>query len=102
MSKGTLGIVLAAALALSVSNAAAAPFRFSNLYDSSGSFNGFGFPSLNNSGTVAFGAGLDTGSSGIFTGRGGPTTTIVDSSAPFDHFGGYSLNNNGTVAFQAS
>lgn len=101
MRNGASAILLAAVLTLPVSNAAAVPYTFSKLYDSSGSFNDFGLPSLNNSGTVAFAADFDTGGSGIFTGRGGPTTTIVDTSGPFDHFGGYSLNNNGTVAFQA-
>ena len=92
---------LVAALVLSVSNASAASFSFVNVADSSGPFNDVGLPVLNNSGTVAFGAGLDMGGSGIFTGSGGSTTTIVDTSGPFADLRGYSLNNDGTVAFLA-
>ena len=54
MRKGTPGVFLAAALALSVGNAAAVPYSFTNIADSSGPFDFFGTPSLNNSGTVAF------------------------------------------------
>jgi len=99
MRNGASAILLAAALTLPVSNAAAVPYTFSNLYDSSGPFNGFDVPYLNNSGTVAFAADFDTGGSGIFTGSGGSTTTIVDTSGPFADLRGYSLNNAGTVAF---
>ena len=64
---------------------------------------------LNDSGTVAFVVGLDTGEFdfGLFTGSGGPTTTIADNSGPFSFFGaggerpGISLNNSGTLAFLA-
>jgi hypothetical protein len=46
---------------------------------SNGAFNSFSDPSINNSGTVAFSAVLDTGRSGVFTGNGTTTTTIADS-----------------------
>jgi len=105
MRKGTPWVFLWTGLISSLGNVASAPYEFINLYDSSGPFNSFGIPdfnagpALNNSGTVAFSASLDTGESGIFTGSGGATTTIVDTSGPSIGFGGYSLNNSGTVAF---
>ena len=59
-------------------------------------------PSLNDSGMVAFVAQLSNGKRGIFTGSGGPTTTIADSSGFLNFFGATpSLNNSGTVAFNA-
>src|SRR5688572_26155245 len=75
--------------------------------DTSGPFDfgdPFGLPafsgySLNDSGTVAFGAFLATGGMGIFIGSGGPTGTIVDSSGPFDFLSDPVLNNTGTVVF---
>jgi hypothetical protein len=92
-----LGLVLA----LPVGNASAARYTFSNLYDSSGPFSSFAVPALNDSGTVAFSASLDAGGSGIFTGNGGPTTTIADTTGPFEGFGGFALNDSGAVAFHA-
>ena len=52
---------------------------------------------------MAFSGLLDTGERGIFTGSGGPTTTIADTSGPFDscYLDDPSLNNSGTVAFVA-
>jgi hypothetical protein len=100
MRKGTSGMSLAAALALSVGNTAAVPYTFTNIADTSGPFSAFSaFPSLNNSGTVAFAAGLDTGGNGIFTGSGGPTATLYDTRGPFNGLGPFSLNNSGSVAF---
>jgi PEP-CTERM motif len=104
MRKGTPGVFLVAALALSVGNAAAVSYSFTNIADSSGAFSFFDrFPALNDSGTVAFHAFLDNGVEGIFTGSGGPTTTIADTSGPFDRFGEslLSINDSGTVAFSA-
>ncbi|HEY9302048.1 MAG TPA: choice-of-anchor tandem repeat NxxGxxAF-containing protein, partial [Phormidium sp.] len=70
--------------------------------DSNGAFNRFSDPSINNSGTVAFSAVLDTGGSGVFTGNGTTTTTIADSSGAFNSFFGTpSINDFGTVAFLA-
>jgi hypothetical protein len=68
--------------------------------DTSGPFNGFGIgffggnPSINNSGTVGFSAGLKTGGSGIFTSDGTTIITIATGS-------GFSpsLNDQGTAAF---
>jgi hypothetical protein len=51
---------------------------------------------------VAFQAGLDAGGTGIFTGAGGPTTTIVTSGSPvFSSFGMPVINDAGAVAFFA-
>ena len=72
------------------------------LYDNSGPFHDFGSPSLNDSGTAAFVAFLDTGEVGIFTGSGGPTTTISDTRGLFNFFAVPSLNDDGTVAFFAT
>jgi hypothetical protein len=98
MRKGTPEVFLVAALALSVGNAAAIPYTFTNIADSSGPFAEFGFwPALNNRGTVAFPARLDISGEGIFTGRGGPITTIPDSIGR--GAGPPSINDSGMVAF---
>ena len=88
-----------------------------NIADSSGVFSQFnvGFntirgnsplsnytvPSINESATVAFNAGLDVGGQGIFTGNSKGTTTIADSTGVFDLFSSADINNQGTVAFLA-
>lgn len=63
----------------------------------------FSVPSINDRGTVAFTAVRRTIEAnvfvGIFTGNGGPLTTIVDASGPYNSFGPPSLNNAGKVAF---
>ena len=78
--------------------------------DSSGALNYFGAkPSLNDTGTVAFVAGMGGvfgGTYGIYSGNGGPLTTIADVSGPFSSFFGFnsnqpSINASGTVAFVA-
>jgi hypothetical protein len=61
-------------------------------------------PSVNATGTVAFRSEF-VGVQGIYTGEGGPTTTIIDTNgATFGAFGGDSpmINAAGTIAFQAS
>lgn len=64
-------------------------------------FSTFGvFPSINNSRTVAFQAGLTGDADGIFIGSGGPITTIAHAS--LNARGGPSINEQGTVAFQMS
>ncbi|MEI2583467.1 calcium-binding protein [Scytonema sp. PRP1] len=76
--------------------------------DNSGSFSSFGDlyldnPSLNDAGTVAFGANLDGGGSGIFTKNDGVITTIADTTGSFARFNfNPSINNSGDVAFLAS
>jgi hypothetical protein len=58
---------------------------------------------INAKGTVVFYAGVSSGGVGIFTGKGGPLTTIVDSSGPFEGFSVRpSINDKGIVAFVAS
>ncbi|MDW8262053.1 MAG: hypothetical protein RMJ35_05965, partial [Phycisphaerales bacterium] len=69
-----------------------------------------GFPSMNNSGSLAFAATLDSGGRGIFTGSNPATSAVIrDGSTLFgrtvDHFfGGLSreaINDSGEIAFQA-
>ena len=67
---------------------------------------GFGVPhtiDMNNAGTVAFRAALDSGDVGIFTrANGGPPTTVVDTSGPFREVSFPSINISGTTAFLAT
>lgn len=79
----------------------AASFTFTRIADTSGSFTGLSTPALNNNGTVAFSARLDTGERGIFTTDGTTLTTIADTSDIFSGFFGLALNDAGTVAFRA-
>ena len=61
-------------------------------------------PSLNNSGQVAFQAGVDpwpAGGYGIFSGSGGPIQTIAHSNEGFDEFGIPAINDSGAVAYFA-
>jgi hypothetical protein len=63
-----------------------------------------GDPSLNNLGRVAFQGSRFVGDEqilGIFTGRGGPITTVVDSTGPYASFQEPSLNDLGDVVFTA-
>ncbi len=82
--------------------AAKAEYTFTPIADSTGVFGDFGVvpsPSLNAVGTVAFVANLDNGRQGVFTGNGGPITTVF-TTLPFPDFFGYpSINAAGTVAF---
>ncbi len=104
-------IICAAAMGLVFGFAArgeAASYTFTKLEDSSGSFLRFGFASINDGGTVAFSAALDTDNndimdgSGIFISDGTTTTTIADSSGGFSLFGPPSITDGGAVAFWAS
>ncbi len=61
----------------------------------------FAIPSINDAGTVAFHATLDTGATGIFIGRGKGTVKIADNTGKFNSFSAPAINNNGTVAFLA-
>ena len=63
-----------------------------------------GSPSLNNVGRVAFEGSTFAGDVqvlGIFTGRGGPITTVADSTGPYESFQEPSLNDLGAVVFTA-
>ncbi len=67
--------------------------------DTSGRFSFLSFPSITNTGTVAFQAFLDAGGSGIFMSDGTTTTTVVDSSSTFSALIFPVTNNGGTVTF---
>jgi len=70
--------------------------------DDSGSFNSISDKFyLNNQGTVAFGALLDGGGGGIFTGNGNSITPIADTNGSFKSFDALSLNDGDNLAFQA-
>jgi hypothetical protein len=76
--------------------------------DVSGTLNSFSVggsdssPAINDSGAVAFRAGLDAGGEGIFVGSGGSLTTIADSNGPFANFELLpDLNAAGTAVFAA-
>ncbi len=92
------------ALLLSLPQSAGAlEYSFTKIADSS-VFGIFPAPIINDPGTVAFFSERRTGLGGgfgIFTGSGGPVTTIVDNSGPFSGIGRpRSINNAGTVAFR--
>jgi hypothetical protein len=71
----------------------AANYQFVNIVDSAGPLDPVTTATLNNSGTVAFHANRDAGGGGLFTGNGGPTTTITSLSV------GGRINNQGAVVF---
>ncbi|AFZ33260.1 hypothetical protein Glo7428_4831 [Gloeocapsa sp. PCC 7428] len=81
--------------------------RFSNFnagfrtVGTDGPASAFSVPSINDAGTVAFHATLDTGATGIFLGRGKGTVKVADSTGRFRSFSSPAINNNGTVAFLA-
>lgn len=81
--------------------------RFSNFnvgfrtVGTDGPASAFSVPSINDAGTVAFHATLDTGATGIFLGRGKGTVKVADNAGKFSSFSSPSINNNGTVAFLA-
>ena len=90
--------------------AAPAPAFGATIYDftliatsNTGPLHNLGVPSINDSGAVAFQASLTAGGNAVFTGSGGPLTTIVNSNGGV--FNTFSLgaqpmiNNSGTVAF---
>ncbi len=61
-------------------------------------------PDINNAGTVVFEGGLENGLDGIFTGTGGPLTTVIDNSANPDNlsFSRPLINDNGIVIYRVS
>jgi hypothetical protein len=104
-----LGLVVLVGLLSLPAEARVVSYTFTKIADCSGVFANFGGgTSINAQGTVAFLANLDAGGQGIFTGKGGPITTIVDNSQSFGSFGLFgnfggqpSINNAGIVAFTA-
>ncbi len=96
-------------LSLLTSGAArAVSFTFTKIADTSSTFSSFLHnPSINDAGTVAFSAALNTGDTGVFTGSGGAITDIavgegVGRAAPSFHLipAAPAINNAGTVAFE--
>ena len=76
-----LGLVVLVGLLSLPAEAGVVSYTFTKIADCSGVFTNFGGgTSINAQGTVAFLANLDAGGQGIFTGKGGPITTIVDTS----------------------
>ena len=98
-----LVLVASAAGLESALPATAANYVFIKVADNiSGMFNNIGPSTISSDGTVVFVGQNDVGR-GVFTGRGGPTTTIADSSGPFSDFVGFpTINAGGTVAFHAA
>jgi hypothetical protein len=91
-------------LALLPSSALAAPISFVNIADTRlGQFLSISdSPTISSNGIVAFEAALVSGGEGVFTGSGGPVTTIADSTGVFRTFSAHpSVNAGGTVAFRA-
>ncbi len=109
-----IALAACALTALAPTIAFAQSITFANIADTTttnggafSSFNSFGTPSINASGTVAFLANLDAGGSGIFTNTAGSNTasTIADrtntNNGAFNSFSIPSINASGTVAFVA-
>ncbi len=72
------------------------------LYSTGASFARVENPALNNSGTVAFRARMNDGTSEIVSGNGGPTTVIADTKGQFSDFSFTSINSSGQVGFYAN
>ena len=93
-----MGLVLAMA-----ARGEAAKYTFTKIADTSGSYNSFGYASINNKGAVAFSA-IST-VKGIYVSDGITLVPIADSSGPpfaFTSFSGLpSINDEGMVAFKA-
>jgi hypothetical protein len=97
-----LSVATAVGMTLSLlTTGAANAYTFTKIADTNGPFREiFNFSSpINDQGTVAFSAILDTGGSGIFTGNGGAITTIAERTDPSFNLVTTALNNEGTVAF---
>ena len=82
-------------------DSSAAMYTYTKLADTTGTFNAFFNATINESGTVAFRALLDSGPQAIFSSSGGAATTIAVAPSSTD-FGAPSINNNGSVAFVSS
>jgi hypothetical protein len=101
---------LALALCLSAAARGQTTYSFTRIADNTGPLTFFNFsPAINNSGTVAFQANeaptpQNGAPQGVFTGRGGPVTTVADSlTGPFGFFvSEVSINDKGEVAFVAT
>src|SRR5262245_59247215 len=104
-----MGFVLVVGVLRLPANAQVVSYTFTKIADCSDdsiTVPDSGGVSINAQGAVAFIGNLNAGGQGVFTGNGGPLTTIVDTNqgfgsfGPFANFGGQvSINDNGTVAF---
>lgn len=68
-------------------------------------FNPGSLPSINDGGTVAYASlakGRDEWIPGLFTGSGGPVTTVASATGVFKNFETSAINNSGNVAFVAT
>jgi len=107
-----LSVVTAVGLSFSLlTTGDAFAFTFTKIADTSGSFTRLETPVINDSGTVAFSADLNTHSPSIFTGSGGaltnivtfPPNPVVDSPfipSGFSSVGVIDINNGGTILFE--
>ena len=98
-------LACAAIFALAAAPVARAEYTFTLIADTtSPTFNSFNILSvaINASGRVAFAAQLDNFDNGIFTGAGGPTTTIALASGPtFSYFAAPVIDSAGNAVFFA-
>ncbi|MBA3484791.1 MAG: hypothetical protein H0T51_23570 [Pirellulales bacterium] len=98
-----LGTIISLLLLPQTAAQAQPRYAYINIADSTGEFfsiaNWRG-PAINDSGTVAFFSTLDDGGWGVFTGDGGPVTTIADERVVFPFEQQPSINDAGDVAFQ--
>lgn len=77
-------------------------YAYQKMADTSGSFNSFRLPVINNAGTVAFDANTDT-ASGAYTSTGKTITTIAENVGLYESIGNpIAINDRGTVAFVAT
>ena len=97
-------ILAATTLLAAHSHASATDYTFINIADNTGELgNNFSNPAINASGRVAFGASIGGGDTGIFTGNGGPLTTIVlggDDNWNVSSF--IDIDNNGSVCVRVA
>ncbi|WGV27193.1 DUF7453 family protein [Halotia branconii] len=98
-NQGTVSFVLPGASLVTRNNQVTT--TIADTKSSFSSLSGDGSP-LNDEGTVAFLAYLNSGEQSIFTGNGGSLNTIADTKGAFSTFvGSPAINNQGTVAFWA-
>jgi hypothetical protein len=106
MRRALFGV--AAAIAMSGAAAQATPYTFTLIAQTgavAGTFGTFDqHAAINNGGTVAFGANIHTlNQDGIYTGSGGPTSTVVQETVNADVVvGGPVINNAGQTGFFAT
>src|SRR5688572_926057 len=83
--------------------AAADPYSFTRIADSTNSLDFLGHENVNSSGTAIFRASPPRGGPTTFySGSGGPLTTVANYSGPFSGFGVADINDAGTAVFNAA